>query len=37
VYEAYLALFDSIGLISEERPLIHFASAGNTMNRKADR
>jgi hypothetical protein len=31
VHEAYLALLDSIGLISEERPLMHFASTGTVM------
>jgi hypothetical protein len=31
VYEAYLALFDSLGLISEQRPFMHFASGGNAI------
>jgi hypothetical protein len=31
VHEAYLALLDGLGLVSEERPLMHFASAGITI------
>jgi hypothetical protein len=35
VHEAYLGLLDSIGLISEEWPLMHFASAGNAVEKLA--